>query len=290
MTQTLTQPQRPSLAESSAFLVDGHVHLYPCFDFASFFDAAARNFARAADALNLPPHTPGLLLLAETSRDNAFHLLANNLRAGRWTFQPTHEPTSLLGRAPNAPPLLLIAGRQIITREKLELLALACTHPFPDGQPLASSLRQVHNHHAIAITPWAVGKWLGRRGKIIRNLINTNHNESIHLGDNAGRPAPAFTPPLFRLASTRNLKILPGTDPLPLPRHTQRPGRYGFIIHQPLDLLAPTAQLKQLLADPRTAITPFGRRTNWLSFFRDQCALQWRKRMHKQAPTQPPTS
>lgn len=269
--------------------MDAHVHLHGCFEVDAFLDAAARNFQAAAAELGLPPSTPGCLLLAEMQGEQAFAHLRGEVgreRSGPWRFEATGEEGSLIARKPGMPdmpeggPLVLVAGRQVRTREGLEVLALATLENFADGLPFAGTLERVHWSGALPVVPWGFGKWWFERGGLVEGLLQGREREAVFLGDNAGRPGLAPRPPLFRLAESHGVPVLPGSDPLPLAEHAGRAGSYGFVLDAGLDgqpamlLAAALRQGRQAGWRPRA----FGHCRGLLDFCRDQSALRLRKR------------
>jgi hypothetical protein len=74
--------------------------------------------------------------------------------------------------------LYIIAGRQINSIEDIEILALGTSNFFSDGQPIAESLKQIRKVRALPVILWGVGKWLGKRGKIISDLIRSAEGKS----------------------------------------------------------------------------------------------------------------
>jgi hypothetical protein len=262
-----------------AVLVDAHVHLYDGFAAGAFLDAAAANFAAAARALRLPADTPGMLLLAESQGVDAFSQLANGSRpAAPWRLEPTAEPVSLLASGPAGPPLALVAGRQIVTAEGLEVLALGTRARFADGQPARDALAAVLATGALAVLPWAVGKWTGRRGALIQELLQDLLTARLYAGDNGGRLAWWPRPRLLAQAERCGRPVLPGSDPLPLPAEVSKPGRYGFVAEVNLDRRGPFAPLKQWLDAQTTSPRPYGRLERPLVFVGHQIAMQVRKR------------
>src|SRR5688572_22656955 len=111
-------------------LVDGHVHVHECFDVARVFDAAAANFAAAARALagERASEYDAVLCLVEC-RGQRFLDGVRTRRTGRvwrgshgfWEAEHGCEPETLIVRRGNT-RLQLIAGRQLVTRERLEVL------------------------------------------------------------------------------------------------------------------------------------------------------------------------
>ena len=162
-----------------ATLVDAHAHLHACFGLEAFLDGAWDGFQRAAADLGRPLDC-GVLLLTQTAGDERFERLVveatpqGSARGGRpgWSIARTGEPESLAARRADGARLLIVCGRQLRTAEGLELLALATCARFADGQPLAAALRGVEAAGAIPVLPWGVGKWTGKRGRIVGGLID----------------------------------------------------------------------------------------------------------------------
>lgn len=91
--------------------------------------------------------------------------------------------------------LILIAGRQIITQESLEVLAIGTLGEFDDGQSLEKTVELISSRGAVAILPWAFGKWWFKRGERVRDFIQKYNGERLFVGDNAGSTADDKTPP-----------------------------------------------------------------------------------------------
>ena len=262
---------------SGPFLIDGHVHYYPSFDRDGFFDSALANFRRAAGALGSTSEYAGWLLFAESAGMNYFRRFRD--AAGRaagdvWTFHQTGEAESLVAQRDAGARLLLIAGRQIITAEGLEVLALCCDAEVGDGQPLASVIGAASRLDAIVVLPWAFGKWWSGRGVLIDRLVRSIHPTRIFLGDNGGRTQLIPRPGPFRVAESRGIGILPGSDPFPLRRDQKRIGGYGFAIDGTIERSGPAAALKRLLRNGTGRPLPYGNRIGVLGFCRNQLLIR----------------
>lgn len=262
-------------------LVDAHVHLYPCFNVARAFDAAAANFAAAARALKgtrSPAHA-GVLCLVETADERFLdgvrrHRLGRVWRGrkGYWEIEEGCEPEAVVVRCGNT-RLALIAGRQLVTRERLEVLALGTAARLPDGEPIDKTLTAVRDVGAAAVLPWGVGKWLGARGAVVDRILSEPQWEHVFLGDNGNRLAFGPDPARFAAARRAGRSVLPGSDPLPLPGEEQRVGAYGFAVDVELDDLRPAAALLALL-ESGTEFVAFGRRAGVAAFIGKQLALR----------------
>lgn len=266
---------------SGVGLVDAHVHFYSNFDEERFFDSTLANVRRAAVGLGLPEATPGWLLLTETRCDHVFEALferANGTQSGRWTFRPTAEAASLIACVDGREVLGLIAGRQIATREGLEVLALGTTATFSDGAGLGETLERVGAADALPVLPWGFGKWLSRRGALVEERIRSHQSRGLFLGDNGGRPAFRPRPGLLALGEAHGLVVLPGSDPLPLPFQEERVGSFGFVLDGPIASDRPAEGLKARLRALDGSPPAYGQATRLVPFVRNQISMQLRKR------------
>lgn len=215
-------------------IVDAHAHLYPIFDFSAALDSAARSFHYGREAMGASLATPGVLLLASPSGVSEFQRLqktaSDSGSIGGWLLAPAGADAVIANRQ-NQPPLLLVAGRQIRTGNRLEVLALATQSSFDDGMTLRSTIRHVLDSGGVAVIPWGFGKWRGARGREVRVVLHEFAEEPVWLGDSAGRLDVGPTPPLLQDAERDGRIVLPGSDPLPLRGHEHRLGRCGFGLH-----------------------------------------------------------
>src|SRR5690606_13042233 len=189
-------------ADSSArivALVDAHVHLYAMYDRERFFTGARANFEAARRQLGLE-RAQCVMCFTEDSRHDAFGALSG--RFGSIEVRPTSEEASLRVsfEEGNAPEMYVLAGRQIITSEGLELLALATRARISDGVSLAEGIARVRAANGIPVVPWAFGKWWGRRGEVVRAALASS--DPPDLGDNSARPSIAPDPELFSRAQS----------------------------------------------------------------------------------------
>jgi hypothetical protein len=260
-------------------LVDAHVHFHPGYDREAFLDGALANFQAGAASIGLPGPFTGCLLLTEMGDARWFRsLLAESPDGGAWRIERTAEADSLIARRASGERLILVAGRQIATADGLEVLALGRDAEIPDGLPLAETLRRVRENGALPVLPWGFGKWLGRRGALIAGELAAGGDGSqgeLFLGDNGGRPGIGGPPQLFAAARTHGVRVLPGSDPLPLPQHERRAGSYGFVLEGALDEERPAEDLLRRLRGLRGQPRVYGRCAALPRFLRDQIGLRW---------------
>ena len=271
-------------AHEVALAVDSHVHLYDLADLGSLLDAAERNFSQIRRAQ--PADTPviGMLVLADVQNQKIFSDLKNGLEEDRpsflensWKLSATSEESSLRAEKAGGSAILLIAGQQIITHEKLEVLAVGSVRHFQHGLGMNETLDAVHQHGAYPIIPWGVGKWFGRRGQLIQDLLASNSSVPYCLGDNGGRPQIWSHVRQFSFAQQKNIPVLRGSDPLNLPDYARRAGSFVSVTRGRLSQSHPAADLLQLLFNRSTVWNNFGDLSLIHHFLLNQLALRLRK-------------
>ena len=276
-------------AAHAEVLLDAHVHYHPGFSKAVFFAAAAANLQAGREQLGLDASTLSGIMLTESHGVDAFGEFAGraatSLPEGTspdgWWFRRTEEDNSLWAVRSSAPdqPLLVIAGRQLVTREGLEVLALGCREPLADGMELRQARDAVIEACGIPVVPWGFGKWWFQRGAMVAELIDAGDAEGAwFMGDNAGRPRLSRRPPMFARAAARRVFVLPGSDPLPLLGQADKVGRCGFRMSSDFDTDHPARAVLDWLRGSTEQPQTFGLYEGLGSFVRDQVAMQRRKR------------
>lgn len=265
--EILDAPRYPTCA-----LVDAHVHIHALFPLESFLDGALKNFRAVAERLGLT--ATGYLILAEMAGSHWFREAPGTI--GAWTLAGTGEEHSLVARRSAGESVVLVAGRQIATRERLEVLALGRDADIPDELPLEEALRRVRDSGALPVLPWGFGKWAGRRGALVAATLARPGGE-LYLGDNSNRLQLAGMPRLLREAGERGVLVLPGTDPLPFPSHAGRAGSFGFVLEGAVDPLRPAADLLRRVRTLREQPRTYGRGETLPRFLRAQAGLQLRQ-------------
>ena len=273
-----------------SILLDGHVHVHPAFDLDQMLDGAWRNFSQVASRLLADvANCSYVLLLAEGNGADAFATLlaragqGNSGRAAAWNIRPTAEPDSLLA-AKGEKKIILIAGRQLISRERLELLSLFCPHVFSDNTFSLSELAErVVEKGGVPLLAWGVGKWFGRRGRVVQEFLADPPVPVFLVGDNGNRPWFWPYPALLAEAEGLGIAALAGSDPLPLANHACRAGSYGGLIKDAvLGEENPARTLKKILWAGEE-ILPFGKGAGLLQFVFDQLRVNVQKRLRTPA-------
>jgi hypothetical protein len=278
-----------------AIFWDAHVHIYPNFDLNVLLDAAVENFDRAASQAGLegPSEIDRVLLLAEAGDLDVFGQLARAANHGpaagqpesAWAFSPTMESHSLVARKGEELQICLVAGRQVISLEEIELLAVGCAEKFDDREfSLPELARRVADRGGIPVLPWGVGKWMGRRGQVVQRFLDSPPDCFHAFGDNGNRPFFWPIPQLLNRARRENRPILSGSDPLPLAGHNRRAGSFGGWTNgnqagaDRLDSDRPAESLAAVFREGGP-LRSFGQGAGAIRFFRDQIRMQVRRRL-----------
>lgn len=244
--------------------VDPRVHIYGCFPLHKLFDAACVNFAAQAYEHDISEFA-GMLLLTGSQGDDWFPWLAKMADEGEpirngyldaWAVYRTEEKSSLILQSHRGDKLVIIAGRQIITKETLEVSALPTETVFPDGASLATTVEAIRNSGGLPMVPWGVSTWSGERGKILSEFLPSQSSQEFFLGDISSRPNFLTYPEQFIQAEAQGIRILPGSDPLPLRSEYCRPGSAGFSIVAEISESTPAQDLKHVMQDPTVRLTP----------------------------------
>lgn len=260
--------------------VDTHVHFHDCFDEDRFLDAAADSLCDSDSDSNADT-VYAALCLTESLGTNWFGRLSamqdrEALGKSNWCVRQTHESNSVLVEDGSDRKMAIIAGRQIVCKEGLEVLALGLPDIVEDGNRIRDVLQMVHDKGAIAVLPWGFGKWLGGRGEVVQNLLDDPPCPFL-LGDNGGRLALFSEPSLFAQVRKKGLVVLPGTDPFPFAWDGERVGSFGMEWQSGLTLSAPFKDFKTIVDTCGDEGRRFGRLETIPSFFRNQVAIQLRR-------------
>ncbi|MEV5022837.1 hypothetical protein MRBLMA1_002699 [Sphingobium sp. LMA1-1-1.1] len=237
-------------------MIDAHVHLHPGDDpWDRLMQAHERMMAAAGGKDCL-----AVFMLAEQQGCDAFGTLKASART-------TAEPESLWLETGSA-DLLVLAGRQVVSAERLEMLALATAADFVDGAPAEQLIEAMDAADALIILPWGVGKWAGARGRLVDRLLAGDSEERLLLGDNGGRPA--FWPE----RRFRHRTVLRGSDPLPLGGDARRIGTFGTMVQGRLSADRPGRDLRLLIRSTGRQARHYGALAGPLHFLGNQFRLR----------------
>jgi len=252
-------------------VADTHVHLYPCHVPESLFSCEFRNLAR------FDKEAVKLLFMTESTDCHYFRDMREGRAAcplpGTLCEVGDEGEVIVLKRGPAA-EMYVFAGRQIVTSERLEVLALTLDRSFADGEPAAATIRSVLEAGGVPVLAWAPGKWLFGRGRTVERLLELFRPGELLIGDTSLRPAPWPEPGLMRRARRSGLAVLAGSDPLPLPGEEIIAGSFATLLEIDFDGQRPVASIRTALRTPGVRAERVGRRCGLL-----EAASRLRKHM-----------
>ncbi len=261
---------------------DGHVHLHQLHSAEAVLIAALANFRSTELTLSLDGPVARFLFLTESHGAEGFTQLAKladrRQSASGLSVEQTSEPGTLRIFTADGQALHVVAGRQIVSDERLEVLALGHTHDYPDGRPVLRILDELEGAACLRVLPWGAGKWLGQRGRLVEEIVRRRHVAPLFLGDNSNRPAFWPLPGVFRAAAALGIRNLPGSDPLPFPGQQRKAGAFGFYLPGSVAEDQPFDSIRGLLCTPEAQPTPYGQLEGLVPFFHHQVAMQLGKK------------
>ena len=269
--------QKESMSEKT-LIIDGHVHLYPNFDLAQAISAGLLNM----DSAKPQREAVKIWLLTERSDCDAFAQLKRLAQVGMYHIVPTVDPEALRIQLGERIVLYILAGRQMVTADGLEICALASSFKAADRElDAAACVKAALDAGSIVSLNWAPGKWFGKRGEIVQALLNQEPQPGLFIGDSAMRPVFWSEPALMRKARARGWHVIAGSDPLPFAGEELSFGRYGCMVTGQWDSDQPVASLHALLKTSLEPLQPWGRRRGALEFFRRQVSIMREKKTRK---------
>ncbi len=273
-----------TIEQYSTFLVDSHCHLHTIGDLGTVLDHASASFQKAASQHNIAPGWYGVLAFTDTAKSTSFShirvMTSSNpdkkLAVDNWTIELTDENCSVRAVSSQGITIFICAGQQIVTAERIELLSLFKATRIADAYPIKDCINQVQEYGGLAVLPWGVGKWIGKRGAIVSQVIKTCKPGTLFLGDNSARPKSWSRVSQFAQAENLGIPILRGTDPLDIKNRTKWGGEFGFIIEGSFIANRPAETLRFLLKDNQTVIRNYGELNSTKNFLVDQFALRFK--------------
>lgn len=258
-------------------LIDSHVHIYSNFDLKVFFDSAARNLIKYTPESTRIKDLDGVLFLTESDKLHYFSKLKDKeITISNWSFLNTCEENSFIMISGQGLKLVIIKGQQINTREKLEVLSVG-TRGIGNDNELEYTILTILKSGGLPVIPWGFGKWWGKRGDILTKLLMNSNLSCIFLGDNGGRTKFLPYPTQFLIASRKGIKILPGSDPLPIRNDVRRVGSYGFVLEGMIDRDYPARYIISRLVNMKNNPSNFGALSTATDFFERQAILRIKK-------------
>ena len=234
-----------------SLIADTHVHLYPCYDLDHAFRRLSSNLSRLAAGYN----TESSLVAVLTERHDChfFSQLRDGTRrplSPSITIEASAEP-DCVKICWDGTEFYLFSGRQVITLERIEILALTVNVDIPDGLLANDIVTRIDDEGGLPVLSWAPGKWFAGRGAIVRELFRRAEPGTLLAGDTTLRPVGWATPVLMRAASRQGLRVIAGSDPLPFAGEEHYMGTYASYIDAAFDVDAPVTSLRRTLSGDR---------------------------------------
>ncbi|NCC52098.1 MAG: hypothetical protein EOM20_12895 [Spartobacteria bacterium] len=240
------------------FVLDTHVHIYPCYSIEALLSDGIQRMMR------LTRHEAGTIYgFCLTERFDCEYFRQWKEHPETFPSQTRHLETtgdtdSLRLCGADLPPVYLFAGHQINTRERIEVLALGLAEKLADRGPIRETIDEIEARGGVPTLCWAPGKWFFERGKTVRHLID-EYTDRLTLADTTLRPSGWPEPRLFSYARQRNVTILAGSDPLPFAGEERYAGSYVTCFeNETFDHNTPAQSMRNILRSanqPRLAGT-----------------------------------
>ncbi|MCP3931679.1 MAG: hypothetical protein GY705_21565 [Bacteroidetes bacterium] len=236
-------------------VADTHLHLYPCYKLVPAIKGLLQCLHQQASG-----DVIAVGLLAERYDCHYFSLISQGLLDSHFTVDKKWVDDGVLKLTENGKSLFLFAGRQIISLERIEVLALTTDIQIEDGLPAKVIIERILNEKAIPVLSWAPGKWFFKRKKIIKDLLDTFSPQQLVIGDTSLRPKIWTEPLLMKRARLEGYPVICGSDPLPFPGEESLMGSYCSICQANFDVSDPLRSLRDLLTDGSADLKRGGRR------------------------------
>ena len=240
--------------------LDAHVHVYPFHDVPRLLLAALDHMPRSA------PTDLRVLCLAERAECSFFQALSQDeirLPGDRWRIVAWDPAGGVkIRHLPDHRDIWILAGRQIVPAERIEICSMFCDSPVEDGRPARETVRAILDRGGWPALNWAPGKWLFARGALVRELLREFSPGRLALIDSSLRPLGWPAPSLYAAARRQGRAVLAGSDPLPVAGEESVAGSYHCSFHLPplADPARIVAPLQAALASGTPRIAFGGRR------------------------------
>ena len=268
--------------EMQVFL-DAHAHLYPNHDTDRWLQSLVQNVHAIVPHVNT-----AAAFITESDNEGSWQRLVENPEHA-WPITRCEDGSAWLTNPDTTAPvttLLLVRGRQLVTAERLEVLAVmgdleAIDAADPGSMELSELIQCVDQHGGLAIVPWGFGKWSGSRGKRVQAWLDTRTRAHGNgwLADSGGRPSWLSSKFISQWFDHEFVDIA-GSDPLRLNGHETNVARCGIEVQIDIDLYSNAHPGQALIGfitklNNRSVHYRFlARRPGVFQFVRDQVALR----------------
>lgn len=269
--------------KNQLLILDGHVHLYPEYNLQSAFKIGIENMKSALRKSKLNSSTQPITvwLLTERWDCHFFRQISESAKkfsSNGLTIQPSPEKEAILFQENGRISHLILAGRQLVSNDGLEVLSLA-TDLFVEDRKFSTGelIQKVNESGGVPVLNWAPGKWFFNRGKIVREQIQNSKTNTFVVGDNPLRCTLWPTPQIMKEATNKGFKLIAGSDPLPFVGEENNIGTYCFATHAPFDMKKPVASIRQILRQKEFSADIIGKRNGLFTFFSRETRIMLKK-------------
>jgi hypothetical protein len=264
----------------AALTIDGHVHLYKVYDLTKAVESGVRNLKDVSKKLS--SKVIPVWLLVERSDASFFDQInqsPKNYENNELKFKKGSDDLTIVVEQNGQSILYIFAGRQLVTKEGLEVLSLISNLNIPDRQKsIDEVIQDVTDSGGIPALNWAPGKWFFSRGKVIARQIQEKSPTDFFLGETTLRHTLWPEPKLVNHARNKGFSVIAGSDPLPFKGEENGIGSFGFLIEGEFDSENPAQSLRDLMKNKGKDVRIIGKRNDIFTFARRQYKIMMEKR------------
>lgn len=158
--------------------------------------------------------------------------------------------------------LYILPGRQLITSENIELLALSCSVPLIEGQTAQQTVKTILAAGGVPVVAWSPGKWFFNRGRVVANLLQSTPRKRLLIGDTSLRPLGWGLPSLIRRGARAGFGVVAGSDPLPFAGEENLFGAYVSSVDSELECSQIYKLPQQMMAGTTVKVRNVGKRSH----------------------------
>lgn len=213
---------------------DTHSHIYEMYDVQKYISSAFKHLKN------------GVLFLTQSNKSSpAYETIVSRLINLPGLTIERMEGFAKVSEVASGNQIYIVPGVQIISEEKIEVLALAYEAEDLSGEKAEAIIAKLNSMNGPVVLPWSPGKWLGKRGGTISRLIIEYPRLNFMIGDIAIRALGE--PELFKKARAKSIRILCGSDSLPLAGEERMGGIYYSTFEVPSDFTPGVNQFREML-------------------------------------------
>lgn len=258
--------------QKTTILMDGHVHLYPEYNLNQAFRLGTENMQKCLQKSSpaASQNVVAVWLLTERWDCNFFQKISaapEKFSNGDMKLTPASEKLAVVLERKGFPKTYILPGRQLVSKDGLEILSLA-TDYFVKDRTLSTRelIINVNRKDGVPVLNWAPGKWFFNRGQIVRQILEASQPTEFVVGDNPLRPVCWPKPGLMKLAAQKGFKVIAGSDPLPFAGEEKNIGKYCFITEAGFDANRPVSSVRNILKNNGLPATILGKRNGVVTF------------------------